>query len=89
MLPTDKIKLIDFVDGERCRCCDNGWDGVSRSIHWPCHICKKPHVFGHEYTTLESLFPVWKKLGLKSITIPIDDTLESAIKMTLEMVSKK
>lgn len=57
--------IADFMEVPRCKCCDAGHDGLSRSIHFPCGKCGNPHLEANfNYTqSLDALVPVWEKFG--------------------------
>jgi hypothetical protein len=66
---------------ERCKCCDFGWDQVSRSIHYECGICKKHHMpsrFPYD-TDLNKILPVVAKLRERGHTVLIDNVTEWSV----------
>lgn len=68
MTPEEANKIVALYMGvEICQCCENGWDGKSRSIHNYCHTCGKPHMnyqYGKYKENVEECIPVLEKLGI-------------------------
>ena len=64
------FRIVDFMGEERCHCCDDGWDKVSRSVHYSCPKCNKEHMPGkfHYADDLNFIVKVLKKLNFISIS---------------------
>ena len=70
--------IADFMGEERCRCCDFGWDGVSRQISQKCYKCDKPHMassFPYD-TDMERMEEVLDKLRERGYQTFLNNTTE-------------
>jgi hypothetical protein len=80
-IETINLLISKFMGVEYCKCCDDGWDGVSRSLHANCKKCAKPHTTNlacqNKYTnSIESYSEVWNKL-LRDYGIKVETHLIS------------
>ena len=58
--------IAEYMGFKTCHCCDDGWDGISRSIHNECIKCGKEHIMlkFNYHRDLNKLISVWRKLGV-------------------------
>ena len=68
--------IADFMGDNRCKCNDFGWDGLSRSIHYECGICKNHHMeskFPYD-RDLNKILEVVDKLRIKGYSTRLDNS---------------